>query len=154
MSNEEIRVPVPLDDDGFLRRECPACGREFKWFYSEDSEPVPTDGYACPYCAQTADADSWFTQAQIDVVHDAVGREIVDPMLDEFGREMRHASRGSFVQVDVTSSPRPPRPQLTEPNDMTRVDPSCHPKEPIKVLENWTDTVHCIVCAAPIRDAA
>ena len=24
-------MEIPLDSDGFLRRECPTCEREFKW---------------------------------------------------------------------------------------------------------------------------
>ena len=39
--NDEIRVPVslPLDSDGFLRRECPTCEREYKWFSHQEGDP-------------------------------------------------------------------------------------------------------------------
>jgi hypothetical protein len=32
--DDEISIPVamPLDSDGFLRRECPTCQQQFKWF--------------------------------------------------------------------------------------------------------------------------
>jgi hypothetical protein len=155
MNDAELRVPVPLDDDGFLRRACPACKREFKWLPSDDSEPAPDAGYACPYCAARTDANSWFTEAQLAVVYDAVGREAVDPMLKEFGDDVRRMNDPkSFIQLDVTIPPRGPRPNLTEPNDMVRVDPTCHPREPVKVAEDWTGVVHCIICAAPIRAGA
>lgn len=41
-------MTIPLDSDGFLRRECPICEREFKWRPSEaeaeeDVEPADDD---------------------------------------------------------------------------------------------------------------
>jgi hypothetical protein len=37
----KMEVPIPLDPDGFLRRECQACHRQFKWLPSEGSEQPP-----------------------------------------------------------------------------------------------------------------
>jgi hypothetical protein len=52
MSDVELSIPFPLDDDGFLRRECPTCDREFKWLPAHDeteATPPPAGGYFCPY---------------------------------------------------------------------------------------------------------
>ena len=39
MSDEvQLSVALPLDSDGFLRRECPTCEREFKWLPLPDTE--------------------------------------------------------------------------------------------------------------------
>lgn len=39
MSDEvQLSMSLPLDGDGFLRRECPTCEREFKWVPSPDPE--------------------------------------------------------------------------------------------------------------------
>lgn len=153
MSDVELKVRVPLDNDGFVRRACPSCKREFKWLLYDDSEPMPGAGYACPYCAGRA--TSWFTEAQLAVAYDALGREVVDPMLNEFGDAVRKVNApGSFVRFEVEVSPRGPKPTFTEPNDMVRVEPGCHPKEPLKVSEDWTGVVHCIICASAIRGAA
>lgn len=53
--DEEIRIPVslpPPDSDGFLRRECPSCEREFKWFSHNEGDPnaEPATQYFCPLC--------------------------------------------------------------------------------------------------------
>lgn len=32
---------VPLDSDGFMRRECPNCEQQFKWRPSQDDDPEP-----------------------------------------------------------------------------------------------------------------
>ena len=35
---------------------------------------------------------------------------------------------------------------LTEADDMKRIEFECHPDEPVKVLEDWDEPVHCLVC--------
>jgi hypothetical protein len=32
---------------------------------------------------------------------------------------------------------------------MTRVDFECHPTEPVKVLDDWDNPVHCRICGQP-----
>lgn len=133
----ELEVPMPLDADGFLRRACPSCERESKWLPSEDSDPVPPEGYACPYCGQRAGPDEWFTEAQREFLMGTAGSEILGPMLDRFT---------SIPGFTVTHAD-PPVP-LTEPDDMRRVDFACHPKEPVKALDDWTGPVRCIICGS------
>jgi len=29
---------------------------------------------------------------------------------------------------------------------MTRVDFACHPSEPLKILDDWHEPVHCLIC--------
>jgi hypothetical protein len=36
-------ISFPLDNDGFLRRQCPACRRDFKWFPAEEGDPEPEE---------------------------------------------------------------------------------------------------------------
>ena len=40
MSDDDLalEMSMPLDSDGFLRRECPTCEREFKWLYTSEEE--------------------------------------------------------------------------------------------------------------------
>lgn len=146
-SARSISVPVDLDDDGFLRRECPHCEREFKWLYSpDDSEPVPVSGYSCPYCAGQADTDSWFTKAQVEYLA-AVGlQEFAGSSIERLERSVQRLNRrGGLISARLESDIKPPV-KPAEPNDMRRVDFTCHPKEPVKVADDWTDGVHCLVC--------
>jgi hypothetical protein len=67
MSDEvQLSMSLPLDGDGFLRRECATCEREFKWLPSPDqleegngesraaaTDAQPPDAYYCPYCTVT-----------------------------------------------------------------------------------------------------
>ena len=58
-----LSMAIPVDSDGFLRRECPTCEREFKWLPTSQGDggaaAVPDGGYFCPYCGVQAPADAW-----------------------------------------------------------------------------------------------
>ena len=85
-----IRVTMPLDSDGFLRRECPTCERQFKWFgHAEgDSAAEPVDQYFCPLCGAQHGVASWWTREQLDYARDAAGPEI--------DRSVQHAIKEAF----------------------------------------------------------
>jgi len=38
-----MSLTLPLDDDGFLRRECPSCERQFKWLPDSSDEDARAD---------------------------------------------------------------------------------------------------------------
>lgn len=144
-------MSIPLDSDGFMRRECPTCERELKWRPTpegEESTPAPDAGYFCPYCAVQAPLDVWWTKDQAKAVEAKVHNDAVKPLLDDFAQSLQRSSSPNFK---ITSAPaaREDEPQLTETDDMRRVDFDCHPTEPVKVLESWEQTVHCIVCGQP-----
>ena len=91
-------MSVPLDSDGFLRRECPTCDREFKWLPSADDgagRGTRRRGYFCPYCAMQARLGSWLTQAQVDSHESMVPREVLGPMLKDFSKDMESIGRRS-----------------------------------------------------------
>lgn len=157
MSEESLQMSVPLDRDGFLRRECPTCEREFKWLPSAtDDAAAPADSgedspsYTCPYCGIQAPAGSWATKAQVELAQSIVMREVVGPQLGEFGRELERMNRqtGGLVTFSAELKHDEPTsdPTLTESDDMRRVDFACHPGEPLKILEDWQGGVYCLVC--------
>ncbi len=138
------KVTVSIDDDGFLRRECPHCEREFKWLHGDHGEPMPVGGYYCPYCGGRSE-DGWWTRPQLAHMEAKLGGELdneMHRMLKGFER-----SSSKSLQIRVTRAPRrriPPVPD--EPNDMRRVDFACHPAEPVKVPESWDGRIHCLLC--------
>jgi DNA-directed RNA polymerase subunit RPC12/RpoP len=140
---------MPLDDDGFLRRECPNCEREFKWRPTpegEVGEPAPEAGYACPYCAKRAPSDHWWTKDQLEHAESLAVSEILGPELKALERRADPDALISF-EVSVDTPPRP-APLPDEPNDMQRVDFDCHPAEPVKVADDWSEALHCLICAS------
>jgi hypothetical protein len=143
-------MSLPLDPDGFLRRACPTCEREFKWFQSADGEgePVPFGGYYCPYCAVQGPPDSWWTEAQLELAVNTATRDIVGPEIQRFARDLGRSSGGLIrfeAKADVPAALDP----LVEQGDMRLVRFVCHPAEPVKVLEDWDRAVHCLLCSSP-----
>lgn len=154
MTDDQVTLgmSVPLDADGFMRRECPTCEREFKWLADVDGDVDPAEtpdgGYYCPYCAVQAPSGSWFTRAQIELAENVVAREVVAPMLKDFSRRMNNAGRrsGGLVRVSGRYDTPDVMDPLTEADDMNRIDFACHPVEPVKVLDDWDGPVHCLIC--------
>lgn len=44
MSDMSVSMSLPLDEDRFLRRECPNCERQFKWWHTPDEVNVADVG--------------------------------------------------------------------------------------------------------------
>jgi hypothetical protein len=116
MSDEvQLAMSLPLDSDGYFRRECPTCEREFKWLPSPDPEAeedaaAETTGpaeapesYYCPYCAVTAPPDAWLTKDQVAAMEEIVQRELIDPELDKLAREVDRLNRssGGLIGIEV-----------------------------------------------------
>jgi ribosomal protein S27E len=150
--NDEIRVPVslPLDSDGFLRRECPTCEEEFKWFsHAEgDHDAEQASQYFCPICGAAAGLDSWWTPAQLEYgfgsASGAIDEAMNDAIADAFkGIKGLKFKQNSSFSLDI-ETPDP----LIEPDDMVIVEPPCHTNEPLKVPEGSTERVFCLVCGA------
>lgn len=145
MSDEmAIRVELPFDDDGFLRCACSHCKREFKCFKTDpdEGEPEPNGGYFCPYCRRQG--ESWLTEAQHNWMMAQVGKELGQSISKSFGG----SSNSGLIRYEADQKlARTEKP--LEVNDMQRVDFSCHPKEPAKVLDGWTQPVHCMICGEP-----
>lgn len=147
-------MSLPLDSDDFLRRECPTCEREFKWLASQDddeSTAAPEDGYFCPYCAIQAPPDAWHTKPQIEMAKVIAMREVMGPEIKKLERSMRHVGKnsGGLIEANLDYQlPDAPEP-LTEDDDMRRVVFACHPEEPVKVLDDWSRPVSCLLCGSP-----
>lgn len=151
--DEEIRIPVslPLDDDGYLRRECPNCHEQFKQYAldTEHSEAETLDQLFCPRCGQPAAADEWATEEQRDHGLGLLGPE-ADRMVQDALADMFKGVKGlNFKPNRNFSLDIPVAEPLTEPNDMVAVEPPCHPGEPIKVPETATGRIHCLICGSP-----
>lgn len=153
MSERPIPMSLPLDKDGFLRRECPHCELQFKWWPTPPSEEAPEETqevpevYFCPYCYEPADPNAWWTKEQREYVRDLAAAEVMGPELRRFKNNMESGNRRSgMMRFDVSLPPLSRPEPLAEPEDMVRADVPCHPEEPIKVDEEWDQEVACLVC--------
>ena len=145
-----ISVSLPLDADGFLRRECPHCEQEFKWHHGKTEEApedyVYPEVHWCPRCGKSATLNQWWTPAQLEYTRSAA----MGPALDQLGQELKDAVRGSkFLKIELSNDrPEVPDP-LVELDDMTMIAPPCHPWEPVKVPEDSASPHYCLLCGEP-----
>jgi predicted RNA-binding Zn-ribbon protein involved in translation (DUF1610 family) len=141
-------IGVPLDSDGFLRRECPNCEQQFKWRPAEEGELVEqVDQYHCPLCGQAAGLDSWWTKEQIEHAKTAIMPEAMREIQDMIGDAFRSTKHVTFkTSGDLGDMPVPT--PLHEPDDMVILEPPCHPSEPVKVPEDAQGPFHCLLCGS------
>lgn len=150
--NDDIRIPVdlPLDSDGFLRRECPACEQEFKWFSHQQGDPEAelVTQYFCPLCGVPAGTDQWWTPEQVDYARGVGGPAIDQYVRDSVDKMLKSVKGMSFTPNRSFSLGIETPDALAEPDDMMIAEPPCHPNEPVKVPEENASRVHCLVCGS------
>lgn len=112
--NFSTQVSIPLDDDGFLDRECPAetCTAPFKVHADDWREKVRDEEVFCPICRHQATSDGWLTQEQIDHCKNRVMAELM-PMMQGSLKRMadsvnRGTSRGGLISVSMSYKPSAP----------------------------------------------
>jgi len=101
MDEISISLRLPLDDDGFLRRECPHCGRQFKQRAGAPDETQESPGtYYCPYCSASADADAWFTAQQLEYIQQQAMTEIIGPSLSRLQQQLEQANQSGLLRIE------------------------------------------------------
>lgn len=174
MNDMVMNVSLPLDEDGFLRRECPLCRREFKVrptpdemrtiveesthaLLSNEADAVPEspeeaqvgDNW-CPYCGQQAKHDSWWTEEQLEYLRvfarNVAARLINEHLLGPLRRSLGGSAHGPVtVTFRGADVPEQEAWMAPEPNDMERVSLPCCTRE-LKVDADWDQPVHCFFC--------
>jgi hypothetical protein len=152
----DIPFEIPLDSDGYVRRQCPRCERHFKWppddkgdDHNEETREVAAQSiiYYCPYCGEESASDQWWTDEQVDFAQGLAAIEMMRLVEQNLGPSVDRINRsGGIVKMDIDVPTVTPPPPLIELNDMIAVEPPCHPEEPIKILDGWNEEIHCIVC--------
>jgi hypothetical protein len=66
LNGTRIAISLPLDDEGYLDRQCPhkECGAEFKVLFEDWRDKVPDERAYCPLCRHEAAGSEWNTPDQ------------------------------------------------------------------------------------------
>lgn len=175
----QFSASLSTDRDGFFRRACPSCGREFKtqvdpsdlqWALaaqcrrmglevggtSDDDEPPPL---RCPFCGDAAGGSEMHTEATVEYLKRLVYREYVAPQLNRFFSGLedsfgRGRSSGGFLSISLefhhSRSLLPVRPiHGPEAPDLKIVEFLCCGKR-IKVSDRWVDIRTCTFCSTDV----
>lgn len=179
MSRYTLNISFPLDDDNFLRRECPLCHKELKIqieekelidliqksinsFLIETTEEGDAEQdkdleieFTCPYCGQQSLDEIWWTKEQhayIEVYASNIMAQIVNKnLIDPLKRNFRGSNSGAISMRFEGKEMEQQEPWISpEVNDMEVFDlPCCQRK--MKIDENWIKTVYCFFCGFPYK---
>ncbi len=113
LEGQQISVPIPADEEGYLDRECPsgACSSQFKVHEEDWHHKVRDEEVFCPFCRHTADSQKWFTQEQVDHAKEAsiaqVRRNISAAMRRDAQRWNQRQPRNSLLRITMQVNDRP-----------------------------------------------
>ena len=147
-----IKISLPLDEDGYLDRSCPICERHFRWHDGPVGE-VPSDApetgsYYCPYCGEQSQMDAWWTREQVENMQRTAAAAVMPELTRELRETTNRISQSGFLKVKVSgidiAAPVPLAMDKTEA--MVAVASPCHPYEPTKITTEWLEPIHCLVC--------
>lgn len=109
-----MQVNIPLDDDGYLDRECPndACVAPFKIFADDWTEKVRDEEVFCPVCGHRGTSDQWLTKEQVEHCESSLMAEVM-PMIDKDMKHMtrnvnRGIPRGGLISLSMSYKPSHP----------------------------------------------
>jgi uncharacterized Zn-finger protein len=140
-----IQVSLPLDQ-GFLRRECPCCRRQFK-INSEFEDEGSRNERICPYCGQAANPDKWMTREQKEHIKEIAQIEVLG-MIDA---PLTESFRGlSNIHFDRSGRRRSQPSLRPESDDMNLIPVPCCSTE-MKIDPGWTKELYCFYCGARVR---
>lgn len=160
--SEKDELQLPLDSEGFSRRECPRCRAEFKLRWSAREPAVLACAMArrvamgsaeitapparfCPYCASSAAADRFFTP-EIQRHLDTEARH-----LEEEVRWLRLRLPPEWLSENPGHSHEPLAPaprgilRREQDDDLCRIDLPCCGVEQ-KVSGAWVGPIRCHLC--------
>lgn len=145
---DDMTITLPLDSDGFLRRECPDCRQQFKWHSGPANEEVKQHeapaAYYCPFCGSPAEPSDWFTAEQMEYAEGVAQAAVLREMRGVFADATKGNKFVTFTPGTDMLEGEPAK--LVERDDMQLVASPCHDYELVKVPEPWSSPLHCLVC--------
>ena len=107
-----IPIEIPLDEDGYMDRQCPAnaCQSDFKVLFDDWRAKVSDDRVYCPICRHEAEASEWNTPEQEECMQQAAMKQVQsvgDRGLRSSARDFnRRSSRNSgFIKMSMSVQP-------------------------------------------------
>lgn len=105
-----VRIPItlPLDDEGYLDRICPAvsCQAEFKVLFQDWREKVRDEQVYCPTCRYEASASEWNTAEQREHIKSraiAHVQNIIHRALSDDARAFNRRQQPGFIQLSMSA---------------------------------------------------
>lgn len=107
---QRVRIDMPLDDDGYLDRQCRAleCRAWFKVLFEDWRDKVPNERAWCAVCGDVADPPDFNTRAQDEYIRQHALRHIQQQFDDEMSHATLRPYRAGFLTLSMTYKPAAP----------------------------------------------
>lgn len=121
---QEIGIDLPLDEDGYLERQCSKCRRNFRVAFNDWSRKISAAAF-CPFCGHHCEAGGWHTPAQVEYLRamalNAVRRRVGAVLERNAAQFNRAHATGGLVEVSMRFEPgRDVTVSLPRPKDENR----------------------------------
>lgn len=102
---ETYSIDIEKDEEGYLGRECPECGKYFK-IKPGTGIPGFSDCY-CPYCRHFGPQDNFWTMQQIEYAKSVVLNKISRDLIDTMKKMERKPQRNQLISIGITVKGQP-----------------------------------------------
>jgi hypothetical protein len=114
LEQTKTEVSLPLDEEGYLDRECPnkECQFQFKIHVEDWRNIVRDEEVFCPMCRHVAPAKSWFTTEQVEKIdstaHAVFGSAINRAMRADADAWNRRQPSNSLIKITMSAKSSAP----------------------------------------------
>jgi uncharacterized Zn finger protein (UPF0148 family) len=107
---QTISVSVPVDDDGYYDRECPAeaCGSAFKVLFTDWREKVPDERAFCAICGEDREPSEFNTDEQDRWIREQAVAHLQGQLQDVFRQATPRKQTTGFIEMSLAYQPGAP----------------------------------------------
>lgn len=107
-AGDAFQVEIPVDDEGFLGRECPN-SECLGYFKIEPGTGLEGENLRCrcPYCGFVGDHQDFWTQDQIEYVTSVLGKAVADELSQALKKLERKPQRGELFSIGIEVETKP-----------------------------------------------
>ncbi len=146
MSEQVIKISIPLDEDGFIEMECEYCKARFML----KNNVYDNENYLyffCPICGIPNKINSFFIPEVLEKAQQMATNYMLDEIDKMLGKSMRKINNGGLIKMSVRKSERVQERELYKPSDSYVI---CHKKccgidVKVKSIDKETGT-YCPIC--------
>lgn len=142
-----LSFSIPLDAEGYLARECPACGAYFK-LRGDDAQDREVLVIFCPECGLAAPPSHFFTREQIEVSKAVAIGWMTKQLNETFGKMEREFRSSKYISFKSQPLQAPPVRKLREIVDLSQAElPCCETSVKVSFL-NAISVLYCPFCGS------
>lgn len=110
----DLKLNIPLDDDGFIEMECDFCKNRFMLHESVFQDETYFH-FFCPICGLPGKTNSFYCDEVLDAARRLATNYALEEIQRQLGPTIREINRSGFLKIDMTIPKREPVKELYKP---------------------------------------